>query len=243
MDALESEGVVTDETFDNFQPLIEKLRTVFSEFGIVKNVNKLNNNVIFGNLDLKVYGIQELYFDEFDINYSVNNRSFLQVNNYVKKLIYEKIIDELGGENNVIDAYSGAGLLSSIIAKRAGHVYGVEIIKEATENANNLKSRNKLYNLTNKNGDCAKVIPELAKKLKGDFSIVVDPPRKGLDKKVVEAFIQSKPKKIVYLSCNPATLARDLDLLKEYYNVDFVQPYDMFPQTANVETLVSLSKK
>ena len=235
--------VVTDETFDNFQPLIEKLRTVFSEFGIVKNVNKLNNNVIFGNLDLKVYGIQELYFDEFDINYSVNNRSFLQVNNYVKKLIYEKIIDELGGENNVIDAYSGAGLLSSIIAKRAGHVYGVEIIKEATENANNLKSRNKLYNLTNKNGDCAKVIPELAKKLKGDFSIVVDPPRKGLDKKVVEAFIQSKPKKIVYLSCNPATLARDLDLLKEYYNVDFVQPYDMFPQTANVETLVSLSKK
>ena len=73
--------------------------------------------------------------------------------------------------------------------------------------------------------------------------MVVDPPRKGLDKSVVDAFILSRPKKIVYLSCNPATLARDLGLFKEFYNIDFVQPYDMFPQTANVETLVCLTLK
>ena len=165
------------------------------------------------------------------------------MNNYIKNLIYKKIIETLGDQTNVIDAYSGAGLLSSIIAKNAANVWGVEIVKEATENANKLKMKNNLNNLTNINVDCAKVIPDLAKQLEGDFAVVVDPPRKGLDKKVVEAFLESEPKKVVYLSCDPATLARDLGLLKEKYTIDFVQPYDMFPQTANVETLVCLIKK
>ena len=133
--------------------------------------------------------------------------------------------------------------MSSIIAKNCGNVWGVEIVKEATENANDLKRKNNLNNLTNTNGDCAKVIPQLAKELQGDFSVVVDPPRKGLDKTVVETFLMTEPKKIVYLSCNPATLARDLDLLKTKYDIEFVQPYDMFPQTANVETLVCLTIK
>ena len=100
-----------------------------------------------------------------------------------------------------------------------------------------------MYNLTNKNGDCAEIIPELAKELKGEFAIVVDPPRKGLDVKVVESFLDAEPKQIVYLSCNPATLARDLFDLKEKYDIEFVQPWDMFPQTANVETLASLKLK
>ncbi len=235
--------VVTDEKFNKFTPLVEKLKTKFSSFGLFKNVNKLNNNVIFGNLDKKVYGIYELEKNEFGVQYFVNNRSFLQVNDEVKNLIYQKIIDTLGSQKNVIDAYSGAGLLSSIIAKNGANVYGVEIVKEATENANKLKFLNDLYNLTNKNGDCAKLIPELAKQLKGDFAVVVDPPRKGLDDSVVEAFLKAEPKMIVYLSCNPATLARDLAKLTAEYKIDFIEPYDMFPQTANVETLVCLSHK
>ena len=235
--------VVTSEKFNKFTPLIEKLKTKFSSFGIVKNVNKLNNNVIFGNIDKKIYGIYELEKNDFGVKYFVNNRSFLQVNDEIKDLIYQKIIDTLGSQKNVIDAYSGAGLLSSIIAKTGANVYGIEIIKEATENANKLKFLNDLYNLTNKNGDCATIIPELAKELKGDFSVVVDPPRKGLEKQVVEAFLKAEPKMIVYLSCNPATLARDLALLTDKYKIDFIQPYDMFPQTANVETLVSLKLK
>ena len=235
--------VVTDEKFNKFTPLVEKLKTKFSSFGLFKNVNKLNNNVIFGNLDKKIYGIYELEKNEFGIKYFVNNRSFLQVNDEIKNLIYQKIIDTLGTQKNVIDAYSGAGLLSSIIAKSGANVYGIEIIKEATENANKLKFLNDLYNLTNKNGDCVKLIPELAKELKGKFSVVVDPPRKGLDKSVVDAFLKAEPKMIVYLSCNPATLARDLSYLIEKYEIDFIQPYDMFPQTANVETLVCLRIK
>ena len=235
--------VVTSQKFNNFEPLIQKLKTQFKSFGIVKNVNKLQNNVIFGNIDEKVYGIENLELEDFGVGYEINNRSFLQVNDYIKNEIYSKIIETIGEQKNIIDAYSGAGLLSSILAKHCEKVYGVEIIKEATENANNLKIKNNLYNLENINGDCAKVIPELARELKGDFAVVVDPPRKGLDKNVVGAFLEAEPKQIVYLSCNPATLARDLFDLKEKYNIEFVQPYDMFPQTANVETLVSLRIK
>ncbi len=235
--------VVTSEKFNNFEPLIEKLKTQFSSFGIVKNVNKLQNNVIFGNFDENIYGLTNLELEDFDIKYEINNRSFLQVNDYIKNLIYKKIIETIGDQNNIIDAYSGAGLLSSILAKHSRNVVGVEIVKEATENANNLKNKNNLYNLTNINGDCAVVIPKLAEEFKGDFAVVVDPPRKGLDKKVVDSFLSAEPKQIVYLSCNPATLARDLSFLTAKYDIDFLQPYDMFPETANVETLVSLRIK
>ena len=232
--------VVTEQKFKNFEPLIQKLKTQFSSFGIAKNVNKLQNNVIFGNFDENIYGIENLELEDFGVNYEINNRSFLQVNDFIKNEIYQKIIDTIGSQKNIIDAYSGAGLLSSILARHCEKVYGVEIVKEATQNANNLKIKNNLYNLENINGDCAEIIPELAKELKGDFAVVVDPPRKGLDKSVVETFLETEPKQIVYLSCNPSTLARDLFDLKEKYDIEFVQPYDMFPQTANVETLVSL---
>lgn len=234
--------VVTDEKFNNFEPLISKLKTQFHEFGLYKNVNKLKNNVIFGNLDTHIYGLKELEIEEFGIKYYVNNRSFLQVNSIIKTKIYNKILELVEGEKIVIDAYSGAGLLSSIIARHATSVYGVEIVKEATENAEKLKKLNNLNNLTNINGDCAKVLPELAKNLK-DFAIVIDPPRKGVDKKVCEAFLIAEPRKIIYLSCDPATLARDLAILSEKYKIVYLKPWDMFPQTANVETLVCLEKK
>ena len=235
--------VVTNEKFNNFEPLIQKLKTQFLHFGLVKNVNKLHNNVIFGKIDVLVYGLENLECEDFGIKYEINNRSFMQVNDYIKKLIYQKIIETVGDQKTIIDAYSGAGLLSSILAKHSERVIGVEIEKEATKNANNLKIKNNLYNLTNKNGDCAVIIPELAKELKDNFAIVVDPPRKGLDDKVIQSFLEAKPEKIVYLSCNPATLARDLEKLKDKYDIEFIQPYDMFPQTANVETLVSLKIK
>lgn len=232
--------VVTDEKFNNFEPLIRELKKEFSSFGIVKNVNKLNNNVIFGKIDEHIYGLENLQMEDFGIKYEINNRSFLQVNDYIKNLIYQKIIDTVGEHEIIIDAYSGAGLLSSILAKNSEKVIGVEIEKEATKNADNLKNKNNLYNLTNINGDCAEIIPELARGLEGDFAIVVDPPRKGLASEVTQSFLEAEPKQIVYLSCNPATLARDLAELTKKYDIDFVQPYQMFPQTANVETLVSL---
>lgn len=235
--------VVTDEKFNNFEPLITQLNNEFNSFGIIKNVNKLNNNVIFGKEDYFIYGLSELRINEFNLNYSVNNRSFLQVNDYIKYKIYEKIIDSIKDHRYIIDAYSGAGLLSAILATHAENVYGIEIVPEATKNADELKIKNELNNLTNICGDCAKVLPELANKLKSDFSLILDPPRKGVSEEVLGAVLNSEPSQIIYLSCNPATLARDLNSLKEKYEIEYIQPYDMFPQTANVETLVCLNIK
>lgn len=235
--------VVTDKKFNSFEPLINLLKTKFKSFGIYKNINTFNSNVIFGNQDTYVYGLKELGKEDFDVKYNINNRSFLQVNDYIKNTIYQKIIDLCKDDKVIIDAYSGAGLLSSILAKNAEKVYGVEIVGEATKNAENLKLSNNLYNLTNINGDCSEVIPRLAKEIKTDFTIVLDPPRKGVDKSVLEAILKSTPSKIVYLSCNPSTLARDLKMLCEKYDLEFVQPYNMFPKTSNVETLVSLKLK
>lgn len=234
--------VVANKKFNNFEPLIKLLKDENLEFGLYKNINTLNNNVIFGETDIHIYGLTELEVNEFGLSYKVNNRSFMQVNDKIKLEIYQKIVHEIQSDEIVIDAYSGAGLLSAIIAKKARQVYGIEIVKEATENAEFLKKSNNLNNLINLNGDSAKLLPKLAKEILENFVVVLDPPRKGVDKKVIDAIIDSEPKKVIYLSCNPATLARDLGLLKESYDISFVQPYDMFPQTANVETLVVLKK-
>lgn len=232
--------VVTNKNFNNFEPLVQKLNKHFTNYGIIKNVNLLNNNVIFGNLDIFVYGNKELEFNELGVRYFVSNKSFLQVNSNVKTKIYNAIIEEIGQNSLVIDAYSGAGLLSSILAKHTKKVIGVEIVKEATKNADNLKLINGLDNLININGDCTKIIPELAKNISEDFVVVIDPPRKGIEKTVAVALCNAKPNKIIYLSCNPATLARDLTYFLHDYSVKFIQPFDMFPQTSNVETLVCL---
>ena len=232
--------VVTDKNFKNFSPLIQKLNVHFNNYGIVKNVNNLKNNVIFGNFNEKIYGIAELEKNEFGIKYFVSNTSFLQVNDDVKNLIYKKIIELVEGSKIVIDAYSGAGLLSSIIAKHAQKVYGIEIVESATADAEKLKKLNNLNNLININGDCAECLPKLAAKINDDFTVVIDPPRKGVDESVLQAILSSEPSKIIYLSCNPSTLARDVKTLSEKYSIKLIQPYDMFPQTANVETLVLL---
>ena len=233
--------VVTDKKFNNFEPLISALKSEFKNFGIIKNVNNLQNNVIFGNIDEKIFGLDELSLTEFNINYFVNNRSFLQVNDEIKTKIYSQILDLINPDETVIDAYSGAGLLSAILSKKANSVFGIEIVPEATKNAENLKKINKLENLTNICGDCAEILPKLAEKLE-NFSIVLDPPRKGVDAKVLDSILKSHPQKIIYLSCSPSTLARDLKILCDDYQIEFVQPYDMFPQTANVETLVYLRR-
>ena len=137
-----------------------------------------------------------------------------------------------------MDAYSGSGLLSAIVARKAKNVTGIEIVKSATKNADVLKKLNNLFNLKNINGDTKKELFSL------NFNtIILDPPRAGVDKKVIEILLNKQPSKIIYVSCNPITLARDISLLKEAYDIKFLEPYDMFPQTHHVETLAVLELK
>lgn len=233
--------VINGENIPHLETLINILTVKFENFGLNLNINKLHNNVILSNKWKHLYGLQELIASEYGIEYPVANASFFQVNDKIKSLIYENVLSLIDSNSTVIDAYSGAGLLSAIISKKAKHCYGIEIIPEATDNANRLKTKNNLINLQNINGDCSIELPKLIEKLNNDNIIVtLDPPRKGCDKKVLNAIIKSKPNKIIYISCDPATLARDSKIILDSlnYKINFVQPYDMFPNTKHVESLV-----
>ena len=159
------------------------------------------------------------------------------------KLIYNRVKENIFNEEVVIDAYSGAGLMSALVAQKAKSVYGVEIVEDATKNANILKVNNKINNLFNINGDASIEIPKLLSEIKKIDTIILDPPRKGVDAKLLETLLCVKPQKIIYVSCNPATLARDLKVLSSGYEIKEIQGYDMFPQTSHVETFVLLIKR
>ena len=159
--------------------------------------------------------------------------------------LYEKALDfaNLSGDETVIDAYCGTGTISLYLAQKAKHVIGIEIIKDAIENAKENAKRNKIKNVEFHAADVAKYLPELAKKgIKAEVA-VLDPVRAGCDEKVIEAIGKISPKRIVYVSCNVATQARDIERLsKKGYKLIKIQSIDMFPQTTHVETVALLSK-
>lgn len=234
--------IVSTSNISGTEVLQKLLQTKFKNVSVVVNINKKPNNVILGEKDIVCSGCGELKVEEYGLSYPVGVHSFMQVNTPVKHKLYNLVLQQISNGDNVIDAYSGVGVLSSIIAKKASHVYAIEIVKQAVENAENLKAQSAVVNLTNICGDCKEELPKICKKL-SNFVLVLDPPRKGCDSAVLKAALEASPTKIIYISCNPATLARDLAVLMPAYNIELVQPADMFPQTANVETLVVLTKK
>ena len=240
--------VINSEKLDDVDVLKDILTKKFNKIGLSLNINKLKNNVILSDTFVDVFGQNEVEVFENGIVYSISNKSFLQVNNEIKQQMYQKIFDETNNQS-VIDAYSGAGLLSAMIAKHAKQVYGIEIVKPATELANKLKEKNNISNLTNINGDCSFELPKILDSLSNDekenLTVVLDPPRKGCAKDVIESILKTSPKKIIYMSCDPSTLARDLNILlsSNKYKIKYIQPYDMFPQTKHVETLSVLVKE
>lgn len=233
--------VVNGNNLPNVDILVDLLKQKFVNFGLNININTLKNNVIMSSNFKHIYGLTSIQCDEFGVKYQITNASFMQVNNNIKKKIYNAVIGEVGN-GVVVDAYSGAGLLSAILAQRAKQVYGIEIVEDAVNSANNLAKQNGITNLKNICGDTAVELPKLTKAL-GDYTLVLDPPRKGCDERVLQSILKSKPSKIIYISCNPSTLARDLSVLKDCYGVAGITPYDMFPQTCHVETLAVLKLK
>lgn len=232
--------------------LIKLLNEKFENYSLYQNINTKDNNVILGEKFVLLSGEQTQTMQNFGIEYEVSPQSFLQINKDIQDKIYSKVLENIETEAIVVDAYSGAGLLSSIMSKKAKKVYGIEIIKQATENANKLANQNNIKNMENICGDCEEKLPELVEKLKKDgqltnskLNIVLDPPRKGCDDKVLNAIEGVLPNKIIYISCNSATLARDLKILmqNQHYKLSLVQPFDMFPQTCHVETVAILNLK
>ncbi len=257
--------VINADSLSNVDVLIELLKTEFNDFSLFLNVNKVNDNVILGDEYMHVYGEKFFEIEEFGVKYPVFPQSFMQVNSGVKTKLYQDVFKclELDENTTVIDAYSGAGVMTAMFAKVCKKAIGIEIIKEAVEAANTLAKNNDLsHKMVNFCGDCGELLPEIIEKEKadnGDIKVVLDPPRKGVDNNVLQAILKAKPNKIVYVSCSPQSLGRDLGILLDnlyydgkelkknpnpnpIYEITKVQPYDMFPQTKHVETLVCLSK-
>ena len=220
--------------------IVEKVPNIKS---IVQNVNSKKTNVIFGDETNVLWGEEYIYDYIGDIKFAISARSFYQVNPEQTKVLYGKALEyaELTGEENVIDAYCGIGTISLFLAQKAKKVYGVEIVPEAIEDANRNAALNEIDNVEFAVGEAEVVIPNWYKQGITADTLVVDPPRKGCDEALLQTIIEMKPKRVVYVSCNPATLARDLKILESGgYKTIEVQPVDMFPQTTHCEAVAKI---
>ena len=193
----------------------------------------INNNLVYGE---KV--LQET-IDNFKFNISPN--SFFQVNKNVSKMMYEKAVSYIDKSDITLDLYSGTGTITSLLSKKSKKVIGIEVNKDAVMDANeNIKNNG----ITNVEFICDKVENKIdtLKKLNIN-NIVLDPPRSGSDRKTLKQILEINPEKIIYISCNPVTLARDYNILKEKYVLKEINAYDMFPNTYHVETVMVLERK
>ena len=243
---LDNAVLVTLVTADKNIPNLSQLSTMLSKvgtYGLDLNINKSSRGKIFANKFVHISGIDKLYGMEDGVRYPISSHSFMQINDYIKDKIYTEVEESIHKDNIVIDAYSGAGLLSNILAKRCKYVYAVEIIESAVQDSKELSIDNGIKNIEAICADVKTVLPKLVRgKDKDKLTIVLDPPRVGCDNEVITTILKSGIKNIVYVSCNPATLARDIKLLKDKYKVTKLIPYDMFPNTKHIETLVCLQR-
>lgn len=213
---------------------------------IIQNVNSKKTNVILGDETRVLWGEEVIYDLIGNVKFAISSRSFYQVNPEQTKVLYDQALTyaELTGEETVIDAYCGIGTISLFLAQKAKKVYGVEIVPEAIADANRNAELNGIGNVEFAVGEAEVVIPNWYKEGIVADVLVVDPPRKGCDDALLQTIIEMKPKKVVYVSCNPATLARDLRVLEDggYTTVE-VQPVDMFPHTTHCEAVAKIVLK
>ena len=234
------------ENFPNRKLLVKELLKKFPAVKtIVQNINTRDTNVILGEKEFTLFG--KGYIEDYllGVKFKISSKSFYQVNPSQTEVLYSKAIEmaKLSKDDIVIDTYCGIGTIGLIASKHVDRVLGVEIVKEAIVDAKNNATLNGIKNATFVCADAGKFMVDLAMANEKIDVIFLDPPRKGLDNNLIESVLKLKPRKIVYISCNPSTLARDLAFLKELYNICEVQPVDMFPHTYHVETIACLELK
>jgi 23S rRNA (uracil1939-C5)-methyltransferase len=213
---------------------------------VIQNVNEEKTNVILGPTEKVLYGQAYIEDQLLGKTYRISAKSFYQVNTVQTENLYKKAFElaELKRTDTVIDAYAGIGTIGLSIADQVKHVYGMEMVAEAVSDANENAKLNGIENATYLVGKAEKMMAQWQKVGIEPDVVFVDPPRKGLDASFIEATCEMQPEKVIYISCNPATMARDLVLFKERgYEVKVVQPVDLFPQTHHVECVVLITRK
>ena len=237
--------VTKDNDITNYEKIVNEL---INEFPLVKsiiqNINPLKTNTIMGDKQRVLYG-EEYIFDYIgDVKFAISSRSFYQVNPVQTKKLYDIILEyaKLTGQETIIDAYCGIGTIGLYLSQQAKAIYGVEIVPDAIKDAKLNARLNNFNNAHYEVGKAEEVIKKWQKENINPDIIIVDPPRKGCDKTFLDTVINMKIPKFIYVSCDPATLARDINTLSAHYNILEIQPVDMFPQTMHVETVCLLSR-
>jgi len=231
-------------------PYLNELASVLEENipgfkTLVLNVNKAKTNVILGKENKVIYGNGKINDYIGDLVFEISPLSFFQVNPVQTEVLYNKALEyaELKENDTVFDIYCGIGSISLFLAQKATKVYGIEIVEDAIKDAKINARLNNLNNVEFYVGKAEEVVPKMYSEGKTANVVVVDPPRKGCDEKVLDTIVSMKPDRVVYVSCNPSTLARDLAYLDERgYKCIEVQPVDMFPHTMHVETVAKLRR-
>ena len=238
--------VVNGRKLPHGEALIERLKAVPGFTSLVLSVNTKKGNTILGDEFITLYGPGYIEDTLCGLTFRLSARSFYQVNHHQAQRLYEAAISQAGitKDDTVLDLYCGVGTITLCMAKAAGKVIGVEVIPQAVEDARENAVRNGVKNAEFFCGDAGEAALELERQgVKADV-VVVDPPRKGLNADAIEALARFAPRRIVYVSCDPATLGRDVALLKERgYGVKNAMAADLFPRCAHVESIVCLTKE
>ena len=239
--------VINGEALPFQNEIVKELTEKYNEIAsVVLNVNNKNTNVILGEKNINILG--NGYIEDFlgEYSFKISPLSFYQVNPVQAEALYNIAIEntEISKQDIVFDLYCGIGTITLFASKNAKKVYGVEIVEQAIKDAKENAKMNNIENVEFIAGDTEQILTDLIdnKKIIPDI-IIVDPPRRGLDNTTINNILKIKPKKVTYISCNPATLTRDLSLLEDLYEIKMIQPVDMFPYTSHVESVAVLELK
>lgn len=249
--------VINGEKLPQEQKIVEKLLQEFAKNAtlsglneyqlttIIINKNTKNTNVILGNRNVTLYGNGYIYDKLGEYTFKISPLSFYQTNPVQTEVLYRKAIEnaDLQGQETLLDLYCGIGTIGIFASQKAKKVYGIEIVEQAIEDAKENAKLNKVDNIEFLCGDVETTLEQVLEKSGIPDVIFVDPPRRGLDVNTVYNILRIKLSKLIYISCNPATMVRDLKMLEKIYKIEKIQPVDMFPFTSHVECVAVLKLK
>ena len=238
--------ITTDKEFDQLEEIAKILMEEIPELtGVVRNINDKDTNVLTGNKSYLIQGEDFIYDYIGNRKYKITQDSFFQINTLQTKKLYNTVQDyiNLSGEEVIVDAYSGIGSIAIYLNDNYKEIIGIESNEKAVEDSIHNVSMNELDNCQFISGDVTEQIPKLINNDNKPDVVIFDPPRSGLNDEIINTVIEQSIKEIIYVSCNPTTLARDLKKLNDYYNIKKIHPVDMFPQTYHIETVVKLRRR
>lgn len=238
--------VTNGKAFKQAESLVDALVRKYPNVTSIKqNINDAHSNVIMGPQSITLYGEEEIEDQLSEVTFNISDQSFYQINSHQTEKLYQQALDyaQLTGDEIVLDTYCGIGTIAIYMAENARHVYGVEVVPSAINDANQNATKNQLENTTFVCGKAEEVILKWkAEGIRPDV-VMVDPPRKGCDETFLETILELNPKRIVYISCNPSTQQRDAHILNHQYDLKEITTVDMFPQTTHIETVALFERK